>query len=136
MYFKDQKHLKSAWQGSSRHNEKEWGHEEVWGAFQSMHGKVLTIKAGGKTSFKKHNHKNEVFYIMKGKVEITCGNERSLIDPIANPFQRFVLVEGNTFMVQSACPYQMLALEESKVIEIGDNLNDHAVYIDEAEIKL
>ena len=30
----------------------------------------------------------------------------------------------------------MLALEESKVIEIGDNLNDHAVYIDEAEIKL
>jgi len=136
MYFKDQKHLKSAWRGQSNRREKEWGYEEVWGAFTSIHGKVLNIKAGGKTGFKKHNHKNEVFYIIQGQVEIVCGNESSLSDPIGSPFQRFVLGEGNTFAVQSSCPYQIFALEESKIIEIGDNLNDRAVYLDEAEIKL
>jgi len=136
MKYKEKKHLKSAWIGkASEEDQKSWGTEIIWGAFNSIRGKVLSINKGGKTSLKQHVHKNEVFYVMSGKVSVFYGNEASLTDPVAYPFAESVLQEGDVLCVQSNCPYQIVALEDSKLIEIGDKTTDGTIYLDEAEIR-
>ena len=136
MKYKEKKHLKSALTGKASSYDKLWGNEILWSAFNSIHGKILSMNAGGKTSLKQHVHKNEVFYIMSGKVNIFYGNEASLIDPVAHPFVESVLQEGDVFCVQSNCPYQITAIEDSKLIEIGDKtMPGGTVYLDEAETR-
>ena len=136
MSFQEKRHLKSAWVSKGSTQPKQWGHEDIWGCFQSIHGKILHIKAGQSTSFKKHCNKNEVFYILAGKVEVLYGNEKSLTDPLGNPFVEQELGIGDVFCVQSDCPYRLKAMESCQIIEIGDNLSDYAVYLDEVKIKL
>ena len=105
MSYKEPKHLKSAWSGQSHRQDKSWGHEVTWTAFDTIHGKILSMNRGGKTSFKKHQHKNEVFYILTGKVKVFYGDELSLEDVVAHPFVERVLKEGEVLFVQSNCPY-------------------------------
>jgi len=131
MRFKDPKHAKSAWKGSSRKNQKPWGHELVWSSHESVHGKILYIKAGGRTSLKYHALKSETLLLLSGVAEVTYGAERTMQDPVAYPMKTEQFRAGEVLVVQSGCPYRIRAIEDCEVIEIGDHLSDRPIRIED-----
>ena len=129
--YKSKKHLKSAWivKGSQFVVKKPWGHESTWSGFNGIHGKLLFIDKDKKTSLKFNKMKTEVLLLRKGSVEVLFGNECSLEDPIANPFQTEALQPGDALLVQSCCPYRIIALESSELIEIGNHISEKPIRI-------
>lgn len=129
--IKDQKHAKTAWKSGSYRSEKPWGHELVWGGHDSIHGKILHINAGSRTSLKYHKLKAETLFFVSGKAKVTFGGENTFVDPVACPMQEKDFGPGDTLLVQSGCPYRIHAIEDCEVIEIGNHLRDEAVRIDD-----
>jgi mannose-6-phosphate isomerase-like protein (cupin superfamily) len=125
------KHAKSAWKSSAKPVvvKRPWGHEISWGAFNEVHGKILYIETGKRTSYKYNVQKNEVLYLLKGRAEITYGDEYSLTDPIGHPVVTEIFEEGHTLAVQSSCPYRIKALQECEIVEIGNNKSSAVVRI-------
>ena len=125
------KHKKSAWvsRGKSGIVEKPWGFEKIWTGFNGIHGKILFVEKGKKTSLKYHKIKAEVLYLTKGSIEVVFGNESSLTDPIVNPLETEILFPGDTLLVQSSCPYRIIALEDSEIIEIGNHSSDKPIRV-------
>ena len=108
--------------------EKPWGHEVCWNALPSIHGKVLYIKKGHRTSFKYHERKDEVLFVLEGKLKVTYADEEWL--HYTNTSVRHdVLSAGESFTAQASCPYRIEALDDSKVIEIGNNSSSPTVRI-------
>ena len=134
MTIKSRKHAKSAWRVKTNVNEKRWGKEVSWGALPSIHGKILYIDAGKSTSFKYYPMKNESLYVLSGRVEITYGNEVSIEDPVQHPFQKDIFVAGEGFNVQSSCPYMISAIDDSQVLEIGDNQSAQKVKVTDLSV--
>ena len=131
--YKSKKHLKTAWvaRSSQLTTQKPWGHEESWSGFNGIHGKILFIDKDKKTSLKFNKMKTEVLLLRKGSVEVLFGNEISLDDPVGYPIKTEILQPGDALLVQSCCPYRIIALENSELIEIGNHLSDHPVRIDD-----
>ncbi len=129
--YESKKHLKTAWVTRGRDTivTKPWGSEKVWSGFGGIHGKILSVDKGKRTSLKYHNLKTEVLYLTSGKVEVIFGNESSFSDPIANPLQSEILYPDDALLVQSCCPYRIIALEDSKIIEIGNHSSDKPVRV-------
>ena len=129
--YSSKKHLKTAWvaRNSQQATEKPWGREESWSGFNGIHGKLLFIDKGKQTSLKFNNLKVEVLLLKKGKIEVLFGNESSFKDPIANPLQTEILKPGDALLVQSCCPYRIIALENSEIIEIGNHNSDKPVRV-------
>ena len=134
MTIKSKKHAKSAWRVKTDIKEKRWGKEGHWAALPSIHGKILYIDAGESTSFKYYPLKNESLYILSGKVEITYGNEMSIEDAVQHPFEKGIFVAGDGINIQSCCPYMIRAIEDSKVLEIGDNHSELKVKVPDISI--
>jgi mannose-6-phosphate isomerase len=109
-----------AWKTESHKTEKPWGYEISWAALPQIHGKILHINAGHKTSFKYNVVKNEALFVMSGKVEITYGQEKSKIDSIAYPFKVKFFLPGDVLNIQPGAPYRIRAIEDSEIIEIGN----------------
>ena len=86
--YESKKHLKSAWVSRSKDNyeDKPWGKEKTWTGFSGVHGKLLYIDSGKKTSLKFHSQKSEVLFLKAGKIKVIFGNESSFTDPVACPF--------------------------------------------------
>jgi mannose-6-phosphate isomerase-like protein (cupin superfamily) len=129
--YNSKKHLKTAWvaRNSQQTTEKPWGHEESWSGFNGIHGKILFIDKGKKTSLKFNNLKVEVLLLKKGKIEAHFGNESSFIDPVANPMKKEILNPGDALLVQSCSPYRIIALENSEIIEIGNHNADKPIRV-------
>ena len=125
------KHVKSSWRGSSQTREKPWGQELVWAGHDSIHGKILIIKAGSRTSFKYHPLKAESLFFLRGKAKVTYGDEKSLLDPVAHPIKIEEFNAGDALLVQSGCPYRIEAIDECEVIEIGNHLSSPVVRIED-----
>ena len=126
------KHLKSAWKAASKKEEKTWGHEVIWCSVSSrIHGKVLHLLAGKHTSFKKNTLKDETLFFLSGKAKVRYGNEMSLQDPVANPLKVEIFEPGSVLNIQSNCPYQITAIEDCQIIEIGHNMSSQGVKISE-----
>jgi len=119
--LKEHKHVKSSWVSSANYTKKPWGSETAWSAMKSIHGKMLYIDKGHRTSYKFHQSKNEVLFLLKGKAKITHGHEYTLEDPVGWPLQTIIIESGKSLSVQSGCPYRIEALEDCEIIEIGDN---------------
>ena len=131
MTYDSKKHLKTAWvtRGKDEVTTKPWGTEKVWSGFGGIHGKILTVCKGKRTSLKFHKLKTEVLYLTSGKVEVLFGNECTFSDPIANPLQTEVLEPGDALLVQSDCPDRIIGLEDSEIIEIGNHSSDKPVRV-------
>jgi uncharacterized RmlC-like cupin family protein len=114
------KDCKSAWKKKSENNEKPWGTETAWSSMATgIHGKILYLKKGERTSLKYFNLKNETLFMMSGSANIYYGDEASLYDEINHPFCTTSFSPGDTFYVQSECPYRIAANEDCQIIEIG-----------------
>ena len=123
--YKMAKHVKSAWISTApKHENRPWGKELQWGGLPNIHGKVIDINAGCRTSLKYHTLKSEVLFVLSGRVEAYYGDERTLNDPIAHPWEKRELLPGQSLIVQSGSPYRITALEDSRLIEIGDRRGD------------
>jgi len=122
---------KEAWTSRSAQESKPWGDTIVWHALQSIHGKAITIHEGCRTSLKYHKIKSEVFFVLSGSVRVTYGNSKTLKDSEKHPYKTSILKAGDTFIVQSECPYRLEALEEARLIEVGDRVDDAPIRIED-----
>tara|TARA_R100000995_G_scaffold52756_1_gene25654 strand:+ start:1024 stop:1437 length:414 start_codon:yes stop_codon:yes gene_type:complete len=120
MLMKSLKHIKSCWVSRSRSQVKPWGSELVWKAHNSVGGKILHIYESERTSLKYNTLKDECLFVLSGMIEVQYGNQETLNDPVQNPFKHAVLSPGESFSIQSGCPYRVTAVEDSQVIEISE----------------
>jgi len=122
---------KTAWISSSKSESKPWGETRVWQTHGTIHGKVITLHAGNRTSLKYHKLKNEVFYVVSGVVRVTYGDSKTTKSSEKHPYQTKVLKSTDVLHVQSECPYRLEALEESVIVEIGDRVDDCPVVMED-----
>lgn len=113
--------FKTAWITKSDVINKPWGTEIAWSTLiNGIHGKLLKINAGEMTSLKYYHLKDEVLFLLSGSVTVKFGNEATLTNEQRYPFTEQTLVPGDSLNVQSGCPYRVIALEDSQLIEIGN----------------
>jgi len=110
---------RSIWPTKSETIEKPWGNERKWSTFGAIQGKVLYISKGSRTSMKLFDHKDEVLYIQKGKIEATVADEQVFRKSVAK-FRKLKLSEGDVLNIQAGCPYRLNALDDSIVVEISN----------------
>ena len=125
------KHVKTAWIATSAEKETPWGREVLWPAIHRVHGKILHIRAGNRTSLKYYSLKNEVLYVLKGTVKVAYGDELSLRDSVAHPFRESILEEGELLGVQAGSPYRIEAITDCQIIEIGESHTDRPIRIED-----
>jgi|TARA_Y100000310_G_scaffold342962_1_gene448482 mannose-6-phosphate isomerase-like protein (cupin superfamily) len=134
MVFESKKHVKSSWITKAENDcsvKQPWGHEKSWSGFSGIHGKTLFIKSGMRTSFKYHQLKSEVLFLRSGEAEVTFGTEQTLVDSVGYPLEICIIHEGDTLMVQSGCPYRIKAVTDCEIIEIGNNMSDKPIRIED-----
>jgi len=120
----EKSNLKSAWVTSWNRQDKPWGYEMIWSSFISCHGKILFLKEGHRTSLKFNNRKRESLLVLSGKVRAFFGDELCLKRKNSPTLSEEILEPGMILNVQSECPYRLVGLEDSQIIEIGDWLDD------------
>lgn len=111
---------KTCWQSGSTKRQTPWGYEVQWASLLGVNGKVLFLNKGHSTSLKYYKNKNEVLLVRRGRVRVLWGDENSQSNKHPSDFVSTNLKEGDTFCIQSGCPYRLTALEDSEVFEIGD----------------
>jgi len=122
---------KHAWTSKSTRAETPWGESTSWNAIQGIHGKIIKIREGLRTSLKYHKTKNEVFFVLSGIVRVDFGNSKTLGDPEKHPMQSQILRPGDVLNVQSECPYRITALEDCTIVEVGDKFEVQSVRIED-----
>jgi quercetin dioxygenase-like cupin family protein len=93
---------------------KGWGHEEWVVNSEKYCGKILRFDSGKRCSWHYHKIKDEVFYLLSGKMELRVSNE----DDLENA-QVLFLEKGDTFHVETGMRHQMIALEDSELLEVS-----------------
>lgn len=93
---------------------KGWGHEE-WIANSSLYcGKILKFDKGKRCSWHYHKIKDEVFYLLSGKMELKVSEDDSL-----EAAQTLTLEKGDIFHVKTGLRHQMIALDDTELLEIS-----------------
>ena len=118
---------KTCWQSKSSKSETHWGYEIVWASLVGVCGKVLFLNKGHSTSLKYYAQKDEVLLLRRGRVRILWGDENASKEDYPSEFNSINLKEGDSFCIQSNCPYRITALEDSEVFEIGSSSNTQCV---------
>jgi mannose-6-phosphate isomerase-like protein (cupin superfamily) len=90
---------------------KSWG-EEHWIVNRDYCGKKLVLKKGHCCSLHFHRVKDEVFYVIKGRVYLELGNEQ------------VVLLPGDHRHVPTGTPHRFTGLEDSEIIEFSTHHED------------
>jgi mannose-6-phosphate isomerase-like protein (cupin superfamily) len=121
--------LKTCWQSKSTRTEKPWGYEIVWASLVGVAGKIIFINSGHSTSLKYYPQKDEVLLVRRGRVRILWGDEYATKKQYPSEFNSVNLKEGDSFCIQSSCPYRITALEDSEVFEIAGSSNAHCVML-------
>jgi mannose-6-phosphate isomerase-like protein (cupin superfamily) len=126
------KDFKAAWKSGSTKVSKPWGDETIWWSMTSgVRGKILHIRAGERTSLKYFPLKNETLFMLAGKAEVYYGDEASLVDETNHPFTLATFSPGDALHVQSGCPYRIIAIEDSQIIEISSHSSEEPVRIED-----
>lgn len=93
---------------------KGWGHEE-WIVNSDLYcGKILRFEKGKRCSWHYHNIKDEVFYLLSGRIELKVSRD----DDILNS-QVLMLEKGDVFHVETGMRHQMKALEDAELLEVS-----------------
>jgi len=111
---------KVAWISNIKTDEKPWGNERSWPSVGHIHGKIIKINKGHRTSLKRYRSKNESFYLLSGKVAVVYGDEKTTD---IKHMQHGILEPDQMLSVPSMCPYRLEALEDSIIIETSDYID-------------
>ena len=103
---------------------KNWG-KELWIVNKEQYcGKILYFHHHKRCSIHYHLEKDEVFYLLKGKIVIyysdndfTCKDAEATFLP--KSLNKITLLPGETFHVYPCLRHQMYALEDSELLEIS-----------------
>jgi len=93
---------------------KGWGHEEWIVNSDKYCGKILRFEKGKRCSWHYHKIKDEVFYLLSGKLTLKVSHEDSLDEA-----QTLTLEKGESFHVKTGVRHQMIALEDSELLEVS-----------------
>ena len=93
---------------------KGWGYEKWIVNNEDYCGKILFFVKGMRCSWHYHKIKRETFYIQSGSVKIFFSYENSL-----NDAEFVVLHRGDKFEVPAGLRHQMIALEDTELIEFS-----------------
>tara|TARA_A100001515_G_scaffold140601_1_gene136473 strand:- start:750 stop:1187 length:438 start_codon:yes stop_codon:yes gene_type:complete len=118
---------KMSWSIGSTAAAQPWGSEIIWSGLKVLHGKLLNIREGHKTSLKYHQIKDEIFFLLDGEVEFVYGRSKTLNNPDKYPFEKKRLKPGECMVIQGGCPYRIEAIKEAQVIEIGNRRSDKVI---------
>ena len=113
--------VKTCWQSRSSKSETPWGYEIAWASLLGVNGKVIFINKGHSTSLKYYQQKDEVLLVRRGRIRVLWGDENSTDKKYPSEFNSINLKEGDSFCIQSGCPYRLTATEDSEVFEIGSS---------------
>jgi len=95
-------------------HKKGWGHEEWVANSEKYCGKILRFEAGKRCSWHYHNIKDEVFYLLSGKLELKVSHGDDLQEA-----QTLMLEKGDVFHVTTGMRHQMIAIEDSELLEVS-----------------
>jgi mannose-6-phosphate isomerase-like protein (cupin superfamily) len=103
---------------------KPWG-KEIWFANTEKYaGKILEIFKGHRYSLQYHEKKQETQYILKGKVKLIYGTDKSNL-------QEKILSKGDKFDVHPYTIHRLEALEESTIIEVSTPELDDVIKLED-----
>ena len=94
---------------------KEWG-EEHWIVNRDYCGKKLVLQQGFRCSLHYHEAKDEVFYVIGGKVLLEYGDEAR------------VLVKGDHQRIAPGTVHRFWGLETAEIIEFSTHHEDEDSY--------
>jgi len=83
-----------------------WGRNTEIFKNSSVSVNFLNLVKGGVCSWHFHRHKNNIFYLVSGKVLIKTEYNETILEP------------GNSILVQAPMKHQFEALEDSNLIEV------------------
>lgn len=95
--------------------EKIWG-EEHWIVNREYCGKKLVLRKGFRCSLHFHEVKDEVFYVIGGRVLLECGGEVRVLTP------------GDHHHVAPGARHRFWGLEDSEIIEFSTHHEDEDSY--------
>lgn len=99
--------------------EKKWGNELWICNFPTYCGKILTIHRKEYTSWHYHKIKDEVMYVLSGKVKILYGYSDNI-----GECEITTLSEGESFHVKTGLRHRIEAIERSIIIEFSTHHED------------
>lgn len=94
---------------------KVWG-EEHWIVNRDYCGKKLILKKGHRCSLHYHKNKDEVFYVIRGRLLLELGGEE------------LILVPGDHRRVAPGTVHRFSGLEDSEIIEFSTHHEDSDSY--------
>ena len=100
--------------------EKPWGHE-IWYAWTEQYvGKILHVNRGGRLSLQYHREKDEMSYVLKGRLLLTKGPsvDRLVVTEVG---------EGHVWRNRPGEVHTMEALEDADVLEVSTPQLDDVV---------
>jgi len=118
---------------------KGWGFEK-WIVNTDLYcGKLLYFVKGKRCSIHYHKNKDETFYIQSGKIDLYFSDDIEKVEKIrdhkspltSNPLdvmERVVLTRGDNFYIPPGRAHQMIALEDTELIEFSTKHEDSDSY--------
>lgn len=100
---------------------KGWGSEEIWATNDMYCGKMMHFNTGAKFSMHFHAHKDETWYILKGKFIVNT------IDTADASHHSYNLNVGDVWRNRPLQPHQLVCIEEGTVCEVStaDSVEDN-----------
>jgi mannose-6-phosphate isomerase-like protein (cupin superfamily) len=90
--------------------EKPWGYERPIGEFRGIFLKELFIRKGSKSSLHYHAHKDEFFYLVKGKITVLVEDKEILMTP------------GDSLRITPGQQHRIIPQEDSLILELGTRM--------------
>jgi len=99
---------------------KGWGHELIFHSDDDYCGKILHFNKDAEFSMHYHMDKRETWYLLKGAMIF------KYIDPKTAEHHQSLFKQGQTMIINRGMVHQLVALEESDIIEVStpDNPED------------
>lgn len=101
---------------------KKWGGELWICNNEEFCGKILQFNTGARFSMHFHHNKREVFYVLKGKVQLI------VIDTDNANIVSTILSKGDVVEIPRLLPHQIIALDNTEIIEFSTHHEESDSY--------
>jgi quercetin dioxygenase-like cupin family protein len=113
---------KNSWFNELKHVPKTWGFE-IWVSNNENYcGKILVFEKGKYCSLHFHKLKTETFFCIFGKLQIFLRNN------LTKEEKEFIMLPGDSVHIYPGLEHQMMALEDSQLMEISTTHFDSDSY--------
>ncbi len=99
--------------------EKPWGYERPIGEFRGIFLKELFIRKGSKSSLHYHERKDELFYLVRGKIIVLVEGKEIQMTP------------GDSLRISPGQHHRIIPKEDSLILELGTQMFGDVFRIDD-----